>query len=97
MAESARSASGSGSVLTMRADHNDYDYKCAYWYGDRSPARNRKGWVWSGCKPVPLAHREMNGNPTGFQDHRCPICNPYTEAEADELLSVIPNMDVYLK
>lgn len=64
--------------------HNDYDYHCVMWYGDRSPARNRN---WRGrWKKVPLIYREMNGKPVMLDNHRCPICNPYTEEEADILL-----------
>jgi len=64
--------------------HNDYDVKCVKWYGDRSPARNRN---WRGrWKKIPLIHREMNGNPVMLDNHRCPICNPYTETEANELI-----------
>lgn len=71
--------------------HNDYDYKCINWFGDRSPARNLswksywfgRGPVW---KPYPLIYREMNGKPVMLDNHRCPICNPYTETEANGLL-----------
>lgn len=70
-----------------RSRHNDYDYQCKYWYGDRSPARNRKGpFVWQGWKSIPLIHREMSGKPVMLDNHRCPICNPYTETEGNALL-----------
>lgn len=76
--------------IASRQKHNDYDLDCIYWFGDRSPARNRhwtsnfrRGTVW---KPVPLIHREMNGKPVMLDNHRCPVCNPYTETEGNALI-----------
>lgn len=67
-----------------RTMHNDYDYRCIYWYGDRSPARNRK--LFGGWKPFPITMREMNGSPVMLDNHRCFICNPYNESEEQLLL-----------
>lgn len=74
---------------TGRQRHNDYDYECIYWYGDRHPGRNRSWksnlpWtepvVW---KPVPLTHREMNGTVVTHDLQRCLVCNPYDEEVYD--------------
>jgi hypothetical protein len=75
--------------VSKRSEHNDYDDRCIYWYGDRHPGRNIRlfpGWRRNPYKPAPLIHREMSGGVVRLEHQRCPICNPYTEAEAEVLL-----------
>lgn len=74
---------------SSRMRHNAYDARCVHWFGDRSPARNRRAFPMrrkDPWKPMPLVHREMNGGPVMLGNQRCPVCNPYTETEAQTLI-----------
>ena len=60
-----------------RARHNDFDYACVNWWGDRHPA------------PKDRRNRDFGGDPSALNDRRCLVCRPYGIAEADGLLSCV--------
>lgn len=59
---------------TERALHNDYDYACVHWWGDRNPGI------------TDTSNREFDGSPTSIGSRRCTICNPITPTDEDVFL-----------
>lgn len=57
-----------------RARHNDYDYACRYWWGDRNP------------KPDDTTNRDFGDAATAIYARRCVVCRPYNADEDTHLL-----------
>lgn len=59
---------------TERALHNDLDFACDHWWGDRCPGADD------------LDNRNLDGSPVGPTAARCLVCRPYTADEDRALL-----------
>lgn len=60
--------------LALRHRHNDYDYDCIYWWGDRNP------------EPDDKINRNLDDTPAPMHARRCLVCRPYAENEAQDML-----------
>lgn len=78
----ARIERGSTSKRTARAMHNDFDYECVYWWGDRRPEAND------------TTNRDFGGGSTSTFDRRCIVCRPYAEDEDQALVGAEPVYDL---
>lgn len=71
----ARIERGSTSKRTTRALHNDFDYECVYWWGDRRPEAND------------TTNRDFGGQSTSTFERRCVVCRPYAADEDQALVN----------
>lgn len=60
---------GAASPAIERALHNDFDFACTYWWGDRRPADND------------LQNHDFNDGSSPLFDRRCVVCRPYAEGD----------------
>lgn len=60
-----------------RRQHNDFDFDCVHWWGDRHP------------DPDDGRNRYFGGSPALTDDRRCLVCRPYTEEEQRALLEPV--------
>jgi hypothetical protein len=77
----ARIERGSTSKRTTRALHNDFDFECVYWWGDRRPEAND------------TTNRDFGGGSTSTTERRCVVCRPYAEDEDRALIGPDPVED----
>lgn len=59
---------------TQRALHNDHDYDCVHWWGDRRLEKDDD------------ENRALDGQEVWISDRRCLVCRPLTDDEAQTLL-----------
>ena len=68
-----------------RARHNHFDAACTYWYGDLRPDRR--------ADPAGR-NRDFGGASTPIRERRCPLCRPFTDSEADDLLTTAASREL---
>ncbi|GAB2734215.1 hypothetical protein [Nocardioides pakistanensis] len=61
-----------------RARHNDHDFACRYWWGDRRPDTEDR------------TNHDFGGDATRLDLRRCLVCRPHSRTEADALIERDP-------
>lgn len=62
----------------LRARHNDHDFACRFWFGDRNPNENDR------------TNHDFGGDPTRLDQRRCLVCRPFDDQESGTLLDLAP-------